>query len=110
MVKQATDAEVMEYLWPTERKAQGGQAMNNPKITSVGIAAALLLFSAFLFGERAEASWMSGKQLGQYCGNDEVFSIALCRLPHGVIDKLDRDRITLTGRPCTKMTRSYIGR
>lgn len=31
--------------------------MNNPKITSVGIAAALLLFSALLFGERAEASY-----------------------------------------------------
>ena len=29
--------------------------MSNPKITSVGIAAALLLFSALLFGERAEA-------------------------------------------------------
>ena len=57
MAKQATDAEVMEYLWPTERRVQGGQAMNNPKITSVGIAAALLLFSALLFGERAEASY-----------------------------------------------------
>ena len=29
--------------------------MNNPKITSVGMAAALLLLSALLFGERAEA-------------------------------------------------------
>ena len=58
MAKQATDAEVMEYLWPTERKVQGGQAMTNPKITSVGIAAALPLVSALLFGERAKASWM----------------------------------------------------
>ena len=24
MAKQATDAEVMEYLWPTERRVQGG--------------------------------------------------------------------------------------
>ena len=58
MAKQATDAEVMEDLWPTGRRVQGGKAMNNPKITSVGIAAALLLFSALLFGERAEASCM----------------------------------------------------
>ena len=55
MAKQATEAEVMEYLWPTERKVQGERAMNNPKSISVGIAAALLLFSALLFGERAEA-------------------------------------------------------
>jgi hypothetical protein len=55
MAKHATDAEVMEYLWPTEQTAQGEQAMNNPKSISVGIAAALLMFSALLFGERAEA-------------------------------------------------------
>ena len=35
--------------------------MNNPKSISVGIAAALLLFSALLFGERAEA-WGGPKQ------------------------------------------------
>ena len=77
--------------------------MNNPKITSVGIAAALLLFSALLFGQRAEASWMNGQQLGTYCGtDDDVFSIALCSgYLMGVIDKLDRDHIALTGRPCT---------
>ena len=75
--------------------------MNNPKITSVGIAAALLLFSALLFGQRAEASWMNGQQLGTYCGtDDDVFSIALCSgYLMGVIDKLDRDHIALTGRP-----------
>lgn len=61
MAKQATDAEVMKYLWPTERKVQGERAMNNPKSISVGIAAALLLFSALLFGERAEA-WGGPKQ------------------------------------------------
>ena len=100
MSKRATDAEVMEYLWSTRRLAQRERTMNSPRITSVGIAAALLLFSALLFGERAEASWMSGKQLGQYCGNDEVFSIALCSgYLMGVIDKLDRDHIALTGRP-----------
>ena len=57
MAKQTTDAEVMEYLWPTERRVQGRQAMHNPKFTSVGIAAALLLFSALLFGERAWRVW-----------------------------------------------------
>ncbi len=55
MSKQATDAEVMEYLWPTRRLAQRERTMNSPRITSVGIAAALLLFSALLFGQRAEA-------------------------------------------------------
>jgi hypothetical protein len=77
MAKQATDAEVMEYLWPTRRLAQRERTMNSPRITSVGFAAALLLLSALLFGERAEASWMNGQELRQYCGNDEVFSIAL---------------------------------
>ena len=60
MAKQATDAEVMEYLWPTEERVHVGQAMTDPKITSVGIAAALLLFSALLFGERAEAQYVMG--------------------------------------------------
>ena len=68
MAKQATDAEVMEYLWPTGRRVQRGQAMNNPKITSVGIAAALLLFSALLFGERAEADCLRGSSGVTICG------------------------------------------
>ena len=80
MAKQATDAEVMAYLWPTERKAQGGQPMNNPKITSVGIAAALLLFSALLFGERAEASYRDGNQLLEWCEGDTLYDGALCHI------------------------------
>jgi hypothetical protein len=55
MSKRATDAKVIEYLWPSRRLAQRERAMKNPRMTSVGIAAALLLFSALLFGERAEA-------------------------------------------------------
>ena len=55
MAKHATDAEVMEYLWPTQNRVQRGHLFINPKITSVGLAAALVLFSTLLFGERAEA-------------------------------------------------------
>ena len=121
MAKQATDAEVMEYLWPTRRLAKRERTMNSPRITSVGFAAALLLLSALLFGERAEASWMNGQELRQYRGNGEVFSIALCfGYLMGVIDKLDRDHIALTGRPCTPeddqilthraITMSYVSR
>ncbi len=55
MAKHATDAEVMEYLWPTQNRVQRGPVLINPKITSVGLAAALVLFSTLLFGERAEA-------------------------------------------------------
>lgn len=55
MAKHATDAEVMEYLWPTQNRVQRGHVLINPKITSVGLAAALVLFSTLLFGERAEA-------------------------------------------------------
>ena len=55
MAKHATDAEVMECLWPTQSRVQRGHLFINPKITSVGLAAALVLFSTLLFGERAEA-------------------------------------------------------
>lgn len=55
MARRATEAEVIEYLWPNRRLVQRERTMYRPKMTSVGIAAALLLFSALLFGERAEA-------------------------------------------------------
>lgn len=67
MVRKATDAEVMEYLWPKEQPAQRGRTLNNPKIASAGIAAALLLFSALLFGERAEASYRTGSTMLELC-------------------------------------------
>ena len=46
--------------------------MNNPKITSVGIAAALLLFSALLFGERAEAAYYGGAEMLSLCESTDV--------------------------------------
>ena len=68
----------------------------------IGVLAAVTVVGGMAFAERAEASWMNGHQLAQHCGTDEVFSIALCSgYLMGVIDTLDRDHITLTGRPCT---------
>ncbi|MDA0650615.1 MAG: hypothetical protein O2876_06445 [Proteobacteria bacterium] len=53
MAKRTREAEIVEYLWPPiHRKI----SLENPRLTSVSIAAALLLFSAVLFGERTEAT------------------------------------------------------
>ena len=80
MAKQATDAEVIEYLWPTRRLAQRERTMNNPRITSVGIAAALLLFSALLFGERAEVEYLNGDRLLEWCEGDTLSDGAFCHI------------------------------
>jgi hypothetical protein len=52
--------------------------MTDPKITSVGIAAALLLFSALLFGERAEAQYVNGNTLLEWCEGDRRTDDAAC--------------------------------
>ena len=82
MSKRATDAKVMEYLWPSRRLAQRERIMNSPKITSVGIVAALLLFSALLFGERAEADtsagFFAGSKLLEFCESDGVHLQTTC--------------------------------
>ena len=62
MARRATETEVMEYLWPNRRLAQRERTMYRPRMTSVGIAAALLLLSALLFDERAEAYPDSDKE------------------------------------------------
>lgn len=46
--------------------------MNNPKSISVGIAAALLLFSALLFGERVEAAYYGGAEMLSLCESTDV--------------------------------------
>lgn len=91
MSKRATDAKVMEYLWPSRRLAQRERTMNNPRMTSVGIAAALLLFSALLFGERAEAGqFIRANELLEWCESDDAMDFASCaRYITGVADITD---------------------
>ena len=48
--------------------------MNIPKITTVGVAAALLLFSALLFGERAEAGSLF--PAGDYENHDKTMKVS----------------------------------
>ena len=56
MARRATEAEIVEYLWPTNQSIHRKVSMDNPRFIRVGITAALLLFRALLFGERTEAN------------------------------------------------------
>ena len=59
MARRATEAEIVEHLWPTNQSIHRKVSMDSPRFMSVGIAAALLLLSALLFGERTEADGAS---------------------------------------------------
>lgn len=52
MARRTREAEIVEYLWPPNPSIHRKISLDNPRLTSVSIAAALLLFSALLFGER----------------------------------------------------------
>ena len=56
MARRTREAEIVEYLWPPNPSIHRKISLDNPRLTSVSIAAALLLFSAVLFGERTEAT------------------------------------------------------
>ena len=56
MARRTREAEIVEYLWPPNPSIHRKISLDNPRLTSVSIAAALLLFSALLFGERTETS------------------------------------------------------
>ena len=56
MARRTREAEIVEYLWPPNPSIHRKISLDNPRLTSVSIAAALLLFSALLFGERTEAN------------------------------------------------------
>ena len=56
MARRTREAEIVEYLWPPNPSIHRKISLDNPRLTSVSIAAALLLFSALLFGERTQTN------------------------------------------------------